>query len=221
MAVEEGTAPTREQDVTAVVFDLGGVLIDWNPRYLYRRVFDNDERAMEIFLATVCTAEWHYQHDLGRPMSETCAELATANSEHAGLIWAWRDRAGEMIGDAIGGSVDVLRELSDAGTPCYALSNWPAETFGLCRGRFEFLSLFTGVVISGEEGVAKPDPAIFDLLLERFGLAPAATLFVDDSQTHLATAHSLGMPTVLFDTPEGLRQGLVAAGLLPRPAQRR
>jgi len=212
-----GAPPARQSGhgITSVVFDLGGVLIDWNPRYLYRGLFDGDDGAMERFLVTVCTPGWHYQHDLGRPMSETCAVLAALHSEHADLIWAWRDRAEEMVAGAIEGTVELVQELSESGTACYALSNWPAETFWVCRQRFPFLGYFEGIVISGEEGVAKPDPEIFRRLLDRFGLEPASTLVVDDYEQHLATAHLLGMRTVQFRTPEGLRRALVAQGLLP------
>ena len=205
---------TAPAGIDAVVFDLGGVLLDWNPRYVYRELFRGDESAMEAFLATVCTMEWHYQHDLGRPMSESCAELATVHPDKAELIWAWRNRAREMIGGPIEDTVSILRELSGCGMPCYALSNWPAETFVYTRERFGFFSYFDGIVISGDEGVAKPDPRIFRRLLTRYRLTPRSTLFIDDHRSHLATAKAMGIRTVQFETPALLRRRLADLGPL-------
>ncbi|HZT65307.1 MAG TPA: HAD family phosphatase [Acidimicrobiales bacterium] len=196
------------------MFDLGGVLVDWDPRHLYRALFGGDTAAMEHFLGHVCTHDWHYQHDLGRPMSETCAELAAAHPGQEPLIWAWRDRAEEMIGAPIEGTVEVLRKVRARGVPCYALSNWPLETFHLCRRRFGFLSLFDGIVISGEEGVAKPDPEIFRRLIGRYGLRPEATVFVDDHPAHVETAAGLGFRTIRYEGPRGLRRRLAELGLL-------
>jgi 2-haloacid dehalogenase len=203
--------------VRAVVFDLGGVLIDWDPRYLYRKLFD-DEAAMERFLATVCTTEWNAQHDRGRPFAEGVAELVARHPEHAAAIVAWQERFLEMLAGDIAGTVQLLAELRDGGRRLYALSNWSAETFRLARGRFPFLEWFDGMVISGEERLAKPDREIFELLLERFALDPAATLFVDDVHANVAAAASLGLDTVLFRDPAQLRRELAARGLVRTPA---
>jgi 2-haloacid dehalogenase len=197
---------------TAVVFDLGGVLIDWDPRYLYRKLLA-DEAAVEEFLATVCTQEWNAEQDGGRPFAEGIAELVERHPEHAAAIAAYRERWPEMLGGDIPGAVALLADLRAAGVPLYALTNWSAETFGYARERFEFLDWFSGVVVSGEERMVKPDPRIFRLLLDRFGLAPDATLFVDDSPANVAAARELGLDAVRFRDPDRLRRDLRARGL--------
>ena len=199
--------------VKAVVFDLGGVLIDWDPRYLYRKLLD-DEAAVEEFLATVCTPEWNAEQDQGRPFAEGVAELVGRHPVHAAAITAYHERWPEMLGGAVAGTVEVLAELRAAGVPVYALTNWSAETFGIARERFEFLEWFDGVLVSGEERMIKPDPAIFRLLLDRFGLDPGATVYIDDSPANVAAADRLGFDAVRFTSPAQLRRGLEARGLL-------
>jgi 2-haloacid dehalogenase len=197
----------------AVVFDLGGVLIDWDPRYLYRKLLA-DEAAVEEFLATVCTPEWNLEQDRGRPFAEGVAELVERHPVHAAAIAAYHERWPEMLGGGIEAAVELLAELRAAGVPLYALTNWSAETFGVAWERYEFLSWFDGVVVSGEERIVKPDWRIFQLLLDRFGLAPAVTLFIDDSAANVAAARELGLDAVQFHGPDQLRQDLTARGLL-------
>ena len=204
--------------VKAVVFDLGGVLIDWDPRYLYRKLLA-DEAAVEEFLTTVCTPEWNAEQDRGRPFAEGVAELVERHPAHAAAIAAFSDRWEEMLAGDIPGTVELLAELRAAGTPLYALTNWSAETFAIARERFEFLSWFDGVLVSGEERLIKPDPAIFRLLLERFGLAPEATFYVDDSEANVAAARRLGLDAARFTAPGRLRRELAARRLLAWPAQ--
>jgi 2-haloacid dehalogenase len=203
--------------VKAVVFDLGGVLIDWDPRYLYRKLLA-DEAAVEEFLATVCTPEWNAEQDRGRPFAEGVAELVERHPAHAAAIAAYAERWPEMLGGDIPETVELLAELRAAGTPLYALTNWSAETFEVARERFEFLSWFDGVLVSGEERLIKPDPRFFRLLLERFGLDPEATFYVDDSEPNVAVARELGLDAVRFTGPERLRRELAARRLLARPA---
>ena len=197
----------------AVVFDLGGVLIDWDPRHLYRKLLA-DEAAVEEFLATVCTPEWNAELDRGRPFAEGVAELVERHPEHAAAIAAYHERWPEMVAGDIPGTVEVLAELRAAGVPLYALTNWSAETFAITRGRFEFLEWFDGLLVSGEERVTKPDPAIFQLLLDRFGLDPEETVFVDDSPANVAAARRLGIDAVRFTGHDQLRRELAARGLL-------
>ena len=197
----------------AVVFDLGGVLLDWNPRYLYRKLFD-DEADMERFLSEVCTLDWHRAHDLGVPPEETSPPLAAAHPEQAELIWAWTQRTEEMLAGPIDGTVEILRELRAAGVPCYALTNMESWTYPGRRERYPFLTWFDGTVVSGFEGVAKPDPRVFRLLLDRFGLTAADTLFIDDSRTNVEAARAAGMQAVEFSSPAALRRWLADAGLL-------
>jgi len=200
--------------VTAVVFDIGGVLLDWDPRHLYRKVFE-DEAAMERFLGQICTPEWHEPHDRGESTAASCALLAEAHPEHAAEIWAWMTRGEEMVAGAFADTVAILTELADAGVAVYALSNMEAETFPLRFERFAFFGLFDGIVISGCEGVAKPDREIFELLLERFGLDAGTTVFIDDNIENLAAASALGLATVHHESSDGLRRSLRALGVLP------
>jgi 2-haloacid dehalogenase len=201
----------------AAVFDLGGVLIDWDPRYLYRKLLA-DEAAVEEFLATVCTPEWNAEQDRGRPFADGVAELVERHPAHAAAIAAYHERWSEMLGGDIPGTVELLAELREAGVPLYALTNWSAETFGFARERFEFLTWFDGVLVSGEERMIKPDPAIFRLLLDRFGLDPETTLYVDDSPANVAAAGRLGFDAVRFTGPEQLRRDLRTRRLLGRSA---
>jgi 2-haloacid dehalogenase len=203
----------REASIEAVVFDIGGVLLDWNPRYLYRKLFA-DERAMEKFLDQVCTPEWHAPHDRGVPTAGSCAELASRFPDHADLIWAWSERSEEMVGGVIVGTLEILRDLKTSEVPCYALTNMEAETYPLRRARFPFLDWFDGVVVSGQEGVAKPDPKIFFRLLDRFGLVASTTLMIDDAPENVAAAGRLGMQTVRFRSFEQLRCRLETVGVL-------
>jgi 2-haloacid dehalogenase len=202
-----------------VVFDLGGVLLDWNPRHLYRRLID-DEAEMERFLGEVCTLQWHAAHDRGVPMAESCAALAAARPEYAELINAWSKRSEEMIAGPIGGSVAILEELLQKGVRCYALTNMERETYPLRRQRFPFMGWFAGTVVSSYEGVAKPDPEIFRRLLDRFGLAPERTIMIDDSQPNIDTAVSLGMTGLRFTSPRALRAALNGLRLLTYPSDR-
>lgn len=202
--------------VAAVVFDVGGVLLDWNPRHLYRKLFANPAE-MEWFLAEICSPAWHAPHDRGVSTEASCAELASRHPELAELIWAWSRRSEEMIGGVDAGSVQVLSAVRATGLPCYALTNMEAETYPLRLERFPFLGWFDGTVVSGREGVAKPEPAIFRRLLDRFCLTPNATLMIDDTKENLETASNLGIQTALFRSARQLRADLEAVGVLARP----
>lgn len=199
---------------SVVVFDLGGVLIDWDPRNLYRKLFAGDDAAMEHFLATVCTPDWNERQDAGRIFAEAEAELIARHPEKAPLIQAWCARFDEMIPGAIEGSVALLGELKSRGTPLYALTNWSSETFPPQRRRFPFLGWFDGVIVSGDEGVIKPDPQIFKILLTRYALVPEQIVFTDDNPDNAAAARALGMHGIHFRSAETLRRELAALGLL-------
>jgi 2-haloacid dehalogenase len=198
-----------------VVFDLGGVLLDWDPRHLYRKLFA-DEAEMELFLAEICSPAWHAPHDRGVPTAASCAELASRHPQLSEMIWAWSRRSEEMVGGLDAGSVEVLRAVRDAGLPCFALTNMEAETYPLRLQRFSFLGWFDGTVVSGREGMAKPDPAIFMRLLARFGLTAGTTLMIDDTVENLDAASELGIQTSLFRSSRQLRAELEAAAVLPR-----
>lgn len=197
-----------------VVFDLGGVLIDWDPRHLYRELFDDPDE-MESFLAEVTTAEWNAHQDAGRPWAEAIELLVAEHPERRELIEAFHRRWPEMLAGEIPGTVDVLADLRAAGVRLVALSNWSAETFPTARERFDFLGWFEGIVISGAVGVNKPDPRIFEYLVERFEIDPAAALFIDDSQANVDAARAFGLSAIRFTDARALRRELVRLGVLP------
>ena len=198
--------------IDVVVFDLGGVLIDWNPRYLYRQLFD-DHSAMEHFLSEVCSPEWNEQQDAGRPWREAVAELVARHPSHAELITAYHERWPEMLGGDMAESVAVLNELEALGLRLYALTNWSHETFPVARRRFPFLDCFDGIVVSGEERLIKPDPAIFHRLLTRFDITPSRAVYVDDSPRNVAVAADIGFRALRFVNAHRLRQDLIVLGL--------
>jgi 2-haloacid dehalogenase len=200
------------QEPAAVVFDLGGVLIDWDPRHLYRRLFA-DPAEMEYFLAAVCTPEWHRAHDLGEDVTESCQRLARRHPRYRDLIMAWVDPGDEMTAGPIGETVEVLAEVTAGGTRCLALSNMEPATFAARRARFAFMHWFDGCVISGIEGVAKPDPRIFQILLRRYRLEPAATVFIDDAPANVEAARGLGMRALRYTGAGKLRSQLRSLGL--------
>jgi 2-haloacid dehalogenase len=200
--------------LTAVVFDLGGVLIDWDPRHLYRRLFDDSDE-MESFLAEVTTAEWNGHQDAGRPWGEAIEILVAEHPERRELIEAFHRRWPEMLAGEIPGTVDVLADLGAAGVRLVALSNWSAEMFPVARERFDFLAWFEGIVISGEVGVNKPDRRIFEHLTLRFGIEPEEAVFVDDSPANIEAATDLGFCAIQFTDATALRLALVRLGLLP------
>lgn len=199
--------------IDTVVFDLGNVLIAWDPRNLYRRLFD-DEARMEWFLREVCNSAWNERQDAGRPWAEAVAELSARHPQHAALIEAYRTRWAETLGGAIDGSVALLAALKARGVRLLALTNWSQETFPIARQSYPFLEWFEGVVVSGEEGIIKPDPRIYRVLIERHGVAPARALYVDDAPRNVAAAEALGMHGWHFRDADGLRAELQRLGLL-------
>lgn len=206
--------------IDAVVFDLGGVLIDWNPRYLYRQLFDGDEAAMEKFLSEVTTQDWNAEQDAGRSWREAVDTLVAIHPDWRDLIVAYDERWPEMLAGPIEETVEILADLRREDVRLVALSNWSAEKFPIARQRYEFLGWFEAIVVSGDVGVAKPDPRIFRHLLERTGLAAASTVFVDDSPANVAVATEQGMTALLFRDPGTLRANLRDLGLLPVSAAR-
>ena len=198
-----------------VVFDLGGVLIDWDPRHLYRKLFAGDESAMEHFLATVCTQEWNRCQDAGRSFAEGARLMKAEHPDRAELIDAYGNRFDEMMVGAIAGAVEMLAELRDRGTPLYGLTNWSIETYPPALQRFAFLRWFRGIIVSGEVKVIKPDRRIFELLIERFAIDPRSAVYIDDVEVNVAAARSFGIHAIHFKTPAILREELVELGLLP------
>lgn len=194
--------------IDAVVFDIGGVLIDWNPRHLYRKIFV-DSVEMERFLDEVCTLEWHAQHDRGRPSSETTAELISTHPSYADEIRAFSGRFSEMWSGAIEESVEVLQQLQAHGVRTYAATNWSDEFWPQAVRRFPFLISFDGTFVSGGIGICKPAREFYVRLIGEFGLEPSRTLYIDDSTAKVAAAADLGFLVRHFETPPMLREALI------------
>jgi len=200
--------------VKAIIFDFGGVLVGWDPRNLYRRFFPEQPQAMEDFLTEVNFMEWNALQDKGRSFAEGVNILSQQFPHHANLIRAYHENWSESITGPIEGTVELLRALKEKRYIVYGLSNWSAETFPIVRHEFDFLSLFDGVILSGEVNLVKPDPAIFELCLQRIGKPANECLFIDDSQTNILAAKQLGFDTVQFISPEHLKSELQARQLL-------
>lgn len=197
--------------VTTVAFDLGGVLLDWDPRYLYRRLIADPAELAE-FLGRICTPRWHLAHDLGADTEQSCRDLARRHPEHADLIMAWIDHADEMVAGQFDAAVRVLADVKAAGLRCLALSNMERGKYLKRRSAFPFFGMFDGCVISGFEGVAKPRREIFEILLSRYHLDPRATVFVDDAARNVAAARELGILAVRYSTADQLRKDLDGLG---------
>ena len=196
-----------------IVFDLGAVLIEWDPRHLYRKIFTDSEK-MEWFLANVCHNDWNLAQDRGRSFDEAVAEAISRHPDWEREIKLYRDRWIEMVPGDIPGTVQILEELHAKGAPLYAITNWNGDTFRLTQGRFKFLSLFRDIVVSGDEKLAKPEPDIFHLLASRNNIELSDSIFIDDSAKNIKGAEAVGMKTHHFTTPEGLRADLKRRNLL-------
>jgi 2-haloacid dehalogenase len=169
-------------------------------------VLGSDEE-VERFLTEVCTWEWHTQHDLGRPMAETIPELCARHPEHAAAISLWHERYHDMVAGEVPGTADVVRELRAAGVQLLVLSNMPADVVHVLEP-YDVFALFDGLVLSGEEGVVKPDPAIYQVLVDRFGVDPATTAFVDDRAENVEAASAFGLHGIRFTDADSLRTAL-------------
>ncbi|WP_198651466.1 HAD family phosphatase [Dyella sp. C11] len=204
--------------VDTVIFDLGNVLIGWDPRRLYKQLIE-DEAQREWFLREVCNSEWNEQQDAGRPWSEATALLREKFPEHAEWIDAYHLRWEETLVGAMEDSVALLAALRDRGVRLLALTNWSQETFPIARRLFPFLQWFEGIVVSGEERLIKPDPRIYQRLLERYAVEPSTALYIDDSARNVAAAEALGMQGWWFRGADGLRERLVELALLDASAR--
>lgn len=191
------------------VFDLGGVLIDWNPRYLYRKLFA-DEAEMEYFLNHVCTPEWNLAQDAGRSFAEGTRLLIAQFPHYEAEIRAYDERWEEMIRGAIDGSVGILQTLHKKGYALYALTNWSTEKFPVAQRKFPFLALFRQIIVSGEEKCIKPDPQLYRLMLDRIGHTAKECIFIDDNLANVITAQQLGFQAIHFQSPAQLREALCA-----------
>jgi 2-haloacid dehalogenase len=195
-------------NITTIIFDLGGVLIDWNPRYVYRRIFDCEEK-IDWFFENICTHEWNEHQDAGRSLNEATEELVAQYPEYAKEVRAYYERWEEMLGGPISGTVEILRSLIDTKKyNLYALTNWSAETFPVALQRYDFLGWFHGIVMSGEERTRKPFPEIYQVLLDRFGVNCSQAIFIDDSFRNIKGAEAVGITGIHFESPQQLLQEL-------------
>jgi 2-haloacid dehalogenase len=199
--------------IDTVVFDIGKVLIEWDPRHLYRDLI-RDEAAMERFLAEVCTPEWNLEQDRGRPWAEGIALLSARFPDQAHLIQAFRSGWHRMVPGPVPGTMGLLDALHGRGVPLYAITNFAADTWEECLPRFSVLGHFRDVVVSGREGMLKPDAAIFRRLLDRNALQAGRCLFIDDSAANVRGAEAVGMRAHRFQDAATLEAELVTLGLL-------
>ncbi len=196
-----------------IVFDIGNVLLLWDPRFLYTQYFDS-EYDMEWFLANVCTSEWNLEQDRGRSFADGVKELTKEFPDHAEAIKAYDERWHETLPHAIDGSVDILESLHSKGAALYAITNYNGDKFRETKLRFPFLNLFRDIVVSGDEKIIKPDAAIYELCLKRNNLVAADSIFIDDSLKNVEGARAVGMKAHHFKHPVGLRKELQDFGLI-------
>lgn len=198
---------------TAVIFDVGRVLYEWDPRILYERLIP-EAHALDAFLREVVTAEWHFQHDAGRPFADTSAELIARFPQHADLIAQWGPRFLDSIGPQVAGMSELVDELTAAGVPLYAITNFSGEFWPPFRAREAALfDRFRGIVVSGDEQLTKPHEAIYRLALDRFGLKAEDTVFIDDSEANVTGAAAVGLIALHFTDEPTLRRQLIKLGL--------
>jgi 2-haloacid dehalogenase len=200
--------------INTIIFDLGAVLIDWNPHYMYRTIF-SDEEEMKNFLATVCTSDWNEEQDAGRPLQEGTDLLVNEFPEHEENIRAFYSRWEEMLGGPFHGTVEIFKELKETYKyKIYALTNWSAELFPHAISRYDFLNWFDGIVVSGAEKMRKPQPEFYQLLLDRHNINPSTALFIDDNYRNIVAAEKLGINSIHFTSPEELRKTLVEMNII-------
>ena len=190
--------------IKAIIFDFGNVLLEWNPRLVYKRFFPNDPERIERFLTEVNFADWNLQQDKGRPFTEGIAILSGQFPHYSHLIQAYHDHWIDSVGGSITGTVYILKQLKQAGYSLYGLSNWSAETFPRAREKYDFFDLLDDIVISGEVRHIKPDPEIFQILLAKIGKPAEQCLFIDDALPNIRQAQKMGFATIHFQSPEQL-----------------
>lgn len=199
--------------IKAIIFDLGGVLIDWNPSYVFDTMFDSEEEKKHFF-ENICTSDWNEMQDAGRSLKEATEELVARHPEWKEYIEAYYGRWTEMLGGPIHGTVEIFRQLKEKGHyKLYALTNWSAELFPIALERYDFLHWFDGRVVSGEEKMRKPHPEFYALTLDRFGLKAEETLFIDDNLRNIKAAEAIGIKSIRFESSEQLKEQLKLEGI--------
>lgn len=202
------------KQIDTIIFDLGGVLIDWNPRYLYNKIFKTEEETT-WFLENICTSDWNDLQDAGRSFAEATAELVAKHPEWEHPIRAWYERWEETVSGPIHDTVEILKYFCDARQHrIYALTNWSAESFPIAQKKFEFLSWFEGIVVSGEEKTRKPFPEFYHILFNRYNVVPQNTVFIDDNIKNIEGGKAVGLNTIHFQSPSQLKAELKSMGLM-------
>jgi len=200
--------------IDTIIFDLGGVLIDWNPEYVYREVFNGDQQKVDWFLNTICTHEWNVEQDAGRSIQKATELLVAQYPEYEEWIRIFYDRWEDMLGGTIPETVTLLNKLKQANNHrLYALTNWSAETFPVALQRYEFLQHFEGILVSGEEKTRKPFPKIYEILLERYQINPLMSVFIDDNVENVEVAKKFGIKGIHFKSTQQLREELTNLGV--------
>jgi 2-haloacid dehalogenase len=204
-----------KNNTKAIIFDLGGVLIDWNPAYVFDSMFADDEEKKKYFFENVCTPDWNENQDAGYPIQQATEELVAKHPDWKEHIEAFYGRWTEMLGGPIHETVEIFRELKELNKyKFYALTNWSGELFPIALERYNFLHWFDGRVVSGDEKMRKPFPEFYQLLLNRYNLQPGESLFIDDNLRNVQAAEAIGIPTIHFQSPLRLREELIVRQVL-------
>ncbi len=202
------------KQIDTIIFDLGGVLIDWNPEYVYLKEFNGDQKKVDWFLNNICTSDWNVEQDAGRTFYEATEFLVKQHPEYEELIRIYYDKWEEMLGGTINETVTLLEKLKKINThKLYALTNWSEEAFPVALQRYEFLKHFEGIVVSGEEKTRKPFSKIYEIILERYEIKPEKSVFIDDNMENIEGAKKLGINGIHFKTTKQLKVDLIKFGV--------
>ncbi|MCF6214579.1 MAG: HAD family phosphatase [Emcibacter sp.] len=205
-----------EPPIKAIIFDIGNVLVRWGPRRAYVPLFKDRPQELDFFLSTVCTLEWHTRHDQGVPFSENIRFLQKQYPEYAPMIAAYDSQWDNMFGGIIEGTIQILHQLHDLNYTLFGLTNFPAEKFPAFKQNHDFMDLFLDIIVSGEEKITKPDPRIYQILLNRTGIPATHSLFIDDRLENIIAARKMGLQTHQFTSPENLRTYLIRRQIISR-----
>jgi len=200
--------------IKAIIFDFGGVLINWDPHILFNKYFSNDRQAIDAFLSEINFTAWNLSQDKGYPFASAVTDLSTEFPQYAHLIRAYDEEWEDSITGIIPETVEILQKLKTSGYRLYGLTNWSAEKFALVKHKYEAFNLFESILVSGEVKLVKPDPAIFHLLLQKIQLQPQECLLIDDSLSNIMAAQKLGFATHHFNSPAQLETELQQLGIL-------
>ena len=200
--------------IKAIIFDFGNVLIEWDPRLIYKRYFPNDFEGMENFLKEVDFMGWNAHQDKGRSFKDGVADLSKQFPHYSHLIQAYRDHWADSIGNYYTGTIEIMKKLKAKGYPLYGLSNWSAETFPLMSNKFDFFELLDDMVISGQVGYVKPEPEIYEIMLEKIGRPAQECLFIDDSLPNIIQANTMGFQHDTFYVTETIEKRINTTGIV-------